>query len=69
VAAITEGRKAPSFTLPDAEALRRYLIGRGCPRDLAAERYLYGLVYFAGVDIVFYQSSSIHLDLKHWRSP
>jgi SAM-dependent methyltransferase len=28
----------PYITLPDAEALRRYLIGRGCPRALAAER-------------------------------
>jgi SAM-dependent methyltransferase len=28
----------PYVTLPDAEALRRYLLGRGCPRDLAAER-------------------------------
>jgi SAM-dependent methyltransferase len=28
----------PYITLPDAEALRHYLIGRGCPRDLAAER-------------------------------
>jgi SAM-dependent methyltransferase len=28
----------PYVILPDAEALRRYLIGRGCPRDLAAAR-------------------------------
>jgi hypothetical protein len=28
----------PYITLPDAEALRRYLIGRGVPRALAAER-------------------------------
>lgn len=28
----------PFVTLPDAEALRQYLIGKGCPRDLAAER-------------------------------
>ena len=28
----------PYVTLPDAEALRRYLVGKGCPRDLAAER-------------------------------
>jgi SAM-dependent methyltransferase len=28
----------PYITLPDAEALRCYLIGRGCPRDLAAAR-------------------------------
>jgi len=28
----------PYITLPDAEALRRYLIGRGVPRELAAER-------------------------------
>jgi SAM-dependent methyltransferase len=26
------------ITLPDAEALRNYLVGRGCPRDLAAAR-------------------------------
>jgi len=30
----------PYVTLPDAEALRRYLIGKGVPRDLAAERAL-----------------------------
>jgi SAM-dependent methyltransferase len=28
----------PYITLPDAEALRRYLIGKGVPRALAAER-------------------------------
>jgi hypothetical protein len=28
----------PYITLPDAEALRRYLIGKGVPRDLAAKR-------------------------------
>jgi SAM-dependent methyltransferase len=28
----------PYITLPDADALRRYLIGRGVPRALAAER-------------------------------
>ena len=28
----------PYITLPDAEVLRRYLIGKGVPRDLAAER-------------------------------
>lgn len=28
----------PYITLPDAEALRRYLVGKGVPRDLAAER-------------------------------
>jgi SAM-dependent methyltransferase len=28
----------PYVTLPDAEALRRYLIGKGVPRDLAVER-------------------------------
>jgi SAM-dependent methyltransferase len=28
----------PDITLPDADALRRYLIGRGLPRALAAER-------------------------------
>lgn len=28
----------PWVTLPDAEALRRYLIGKGVPRELAAER-------------------------------
>jgi SAM-dependent methyltransferase len=30
--------EGPYVTLPDAEALRRYLIGRGVPRALAAER-------------------------------
>lgn len=33
-----DGWDGPYITLPDADALRRYLIGRGCPRDLAAER-------------------------------
>lgn len=28
----------PYITLPNAEALRRYLVGRGVPRELAAER-------------------------------
>jgi SAM-dependent methyltransferase len=28
----------PYVTLPDEDALTRYLIGRGCPRDLAPER-------------------------------
>ena len=28
----------PYITLPDEEALRRYLVGKGVPRDLAAER-------------------------------
>jgi hypothetical protein len=33
-----EAWDGPYITLPDAEVLRRYLIGRGTPRDLAAER-------------------------------
>src|SRR5262249_28531563 len=35
---VVDAWDGPYITLPDAAALERYLIGRGCPRDLAAER-------------------------------